>query len=241
MIDPNDLKFRDVKFRRYFATFEAVHPLHGGIGHDHDRGLWLALINDRLELRGKHGKDALSGTRGIHRDPDGRKRFRSQTRQVKAESAIAPVGSSPGVVGIGTTLNETAQRGPVVRNYSIATVDAAAKPIWHHKSVIALFQITLQLLTDLLALTALAFRQRRATAAEILVLRRQIALYKERGIKPRRIDAVTRISLALLSRFFNWRDALFVVHPRDSNPLAPSGMEIVLAVEIPTRPAADFA
>ena len=64
-----------------------------------------------------------------------------------------------------------------------------------------------------IALTALAFRQRRATAAEILVLRRQIALYKERGIKPRRIDAVTRISLALLSRFFNWREALVVVRP----------------------------
>jgi hypothetical protein len=55
----------------------------------------------------------------------------------------------------------------------------------------ALFQIVLRLLTDLIGLTALAFRRRRATAAEILVLRRQIALYKERAIKPRRIDAVT--------------------------------------------------
>ena len=79
--------------------------------------------------------------------------------------------------------------------------------------MIALFQIALQLLTDLLGLTALAFRQRRSTAAEILVLRRQLALYQERGIKPRRIDAVTRISLALLSRLFNWRDALVVVRP----------------------------
>src|ERR1039457_5463655 len=85
--------------------------------------------------------------------------------------------------------------------------------MWHHKSVIVLFQIVLRLLIDLIALTALAFRQRRATAAEILVLRRQIALYKERGIKPRRIDPATRISLALLSRFFNWRDALAVVRP----------------------------
>jgi hypothetical protein len=50
-------------------------------------------------------------------------------------------------------------------------------------------------------------------AAEILVLRRQMALYEERGVKPRRIDAVTRISLALLSRLFNWRDALVVVRP----------------------------
>jgi transposase InsO family protein len=70
--------------------------------------------------------------------------------------------------------------------------------MWHHKSVIVLFRIVLRLLIDLLALTAVAFRQRRATSAEILVLRRQIALYKERGIRPRRIDPATRISLALL-------------------------------------------
>jgi hypothetical protein len=75
-------------------------------------------------------------------------------------------------------------RTAVVRIYSIATIDAPAKPMWHHKSVIALFQIVLQLLTDLLGLTALAFRQRRSTAAEILVLRRQLALYQERWIKP---------------------------------------------------------
>ena len=85
--------------------------------------------------------------------------------------------------------------------------------MWHHKSAIALFQIILRLLTDLSALTVLTLRRRRAAAAEILVLRRQIALYKERGVKPRRIDAVTRISLALLSRFFNWRDTLVVVRP----------------------------
>jgi transposase InsO family protein len=85
--------------------------------------------------------------------------------------------------------------------------------MWHHQSMIALARIVLRLLTDLIALAAFTFRQRRAVAAEILVLRRQIALYRERGIKPRRIDAVTRISLALLSRFFNWRGALVVVRP----------------------------
>ena len=83
----------------------------------------------------------------------------------------------------------------------------------HHKSVIVLFQIVLRLLIDPIALTAIAFRHRRAMAAEILVLRRQIALYKERGIKPRRIDSVTRIALSILSRFFHWRDALVVVRP----------------------------
>jgi putative transposase len=85
--------------------------------------------------------------------------------------------------------------------------------MWHHKSVNALFQILLRLLVDTFSLTVLGFRQRRASAAEILVLRRQLALYAERGIKPRRIDPVTRISLALLSQFFDWRDALVVVRP----------------------------
>jgi hypothetical protein len=70
----------------------------------------------------------------------------------------------------------------------IATVDANVASSIDD----ALVRIVPRLLTDLIALAA----------AEILVLRRQIALYRERRIKPRRIDAVTRTSLALLSRFF---------------------------------------
>jgi len=49
--------------------------------------------------------------------------------------------------------------------------------------------------------------------AENLFLRRQLALYQERGEKPHRIDAATRIRLALLSRLFDWRSALVVVRP----------------------------
>ena len=45
------------------------------------------------------------------------------------------------------------------------------------------------------------------------MLRRQFALYVERGEKPRRIDPATRVRSALLSRFFKWRDALVVVRP----------------------------
>jgi hypothetical protein len=75
------------------------------------------------------------------------------------------------------------------------------------------FRIFARLSTDLVALMVYAFRRWGATAAEILVLLRQIALYQERGIKPRRIDSVTRTSLALLSQFFHWRAALVVVRP----------------------------
>ncbi len=77
----------------------------------------------------------------------------------------------------------------------------------------ALFRIVLQLLTDLAGIVPLAVRRQGALAAEILMLRRQLALYVERGVKPRRIDPVTRVRLALLSRFFKWRDALVVVRP----------------------------
>jgi len=45
----------------------------------------------------------------------------------------------------------------------------------------------------------------------VLFLRGQLALYVERGVKPRRIDAATRVSFALLSRLFAWRSARVVV------------------------------
>src|SRR5229473_1234204 len=59
----------------------------------------------------------------------------------------------------------------------------------------------------------LVLRLQRSIEAENLFLRRQLALYVERGIEPRRIDSVTRVALAFLSRFFHWRDALVVVRP----------------------------
>ena len=62
--------------------------------------------------------------------------------------------------------------------------------------MIALARIVLLLLGDLVTLVLLAMRPRRAIEAENLVLRRQLALYKERGVKPRRIDAATGVSLA---------------------------------------------
>lgn len=79
--------------------------------------------------------------------------------------------------------------------------------------MIALFRIVLQLLTDLAGIVPLAVRRQGALAAEILMLRRQLALYVERGVKPRRIDPATRVRLALLSRFFKWRDPPVVVRP----------------------------
>jgi len=64
----------------------------------------------------------------------------------------------------------------------------------------ALAGIVVRLIEDALRwVVLLLFRSPEALRAENLFLRRQLALYLERGVKPRRIDAGTRISLALLS------------------------------------------
>jgi hypothetical protein len=52
-----------------------------------------------------------------------------------------------------------------------------------------------------------------AIRAQNLVLRKQLSSSIERGIKPRRADHATRVSLALFSRLFDWRDAVVIVRP----------------------------
>jgi hypothetical protein len=79
--------------------------------------------------------------------------------------------------------------------------------------VIVLARIVLRLLADLAGLVVFSLRRRRSVAAENRYLRQQLALYQERGVKARRVDAATRVSLALLSRLFGWRDGLIVVRP----------------------------
>ena len=79
--------------------------------------------------------------------------------------------------------------------------------------MIVLLRIVLRLLADLAGLIALSVRLGRAIEVENLVLRRQLALFKERGMKPRRIDAATRASLALLSRWCDWRSCLVAIRP----------------------------
>ena len=74
--------------------------------------------------------------------------------------------------------------------------------------MLRLLSAAVRLVAGRIAWVGLAVRPRKSLAAEILFLRRQLALYIERGVKPQPINPVMRVSLALLSRFFNWRDAL---------------------------------
>jgi hypothetical protein len=79
--------------------------------------------------------------------------------------------------------------------------------------MLTVLDVLIDVASALLRWWGLAFRSARSLKAENLFLRRQLALYVERGVKPRRIDAASRILLAILSRLFNWRDALVVVRP----------------------------
>ena len=50
--------------------------------------------------------------------------------------------------------------------------------------MILLVRLVLRLLADVGRFTTVLFKPRQATAAENLILRRQIALFEERGVKP---------------------------------------------------------
>src|SRR5215471_2504304 len=76
-----------------------------------------------------------------------------------------------------------------------------------------LFGRILQVGHDLVALILSAMRSRAQLAAENLFLRKQLALYRERQVKPRLADDATRITLVALSSFVDWRHLLTVVKP----------------------------
>jgi transposase InsO family protein len=71
----------------------------------------------------------------------------------------------------------------------------------------------LTLLGDVVHFLWLSLRPSAGLAAENLFLRKQLAFYQERQVKPRRATDATRFTLVWLSRWFNWRQALAMVQP----------------------------
>ena len=66
----------------------------------------------------------------------------------------------------------------------------------------------LMLLVDRLHFLRLCLRSPTALAAENLFLRKQLALYQERQVKPQHATNAIRIALTWLARWFDWRQAL---------------------------------
>jgi putative transposase len=71
----------------------------------------------------------------------------------------------------------------------------------------------LRLLGDTLHFLLLCLRPRAALTAENLFLRKQLALYQERHVQPRRANNTIRIALTWLACWFDWRPALAMVQP----------------------------
>src|ERR1700722_9010697 len=71
----------------------------------------------------------------------------------------------------------------------------------------------LNLFADMFRFVILTLRSRNSLAAENLFLRKQLAIYQERGIEPCRTSHPTRLTLLWLSRLFDWRSAWTVVTP----------------------------
>jgi hypothetical protein len=66
---------------------------------------------------------------------------------------------------------------------------------------------------DALTFIRLCLKPKTSVAAENLFLRKQLGLFVERKVKPRRATDSIRFTLARLSRWFDWREALLIVKP----------------------------
>jgi len=81
------------------------------------------------------------------------------------------------------------------------------KAFWHCARTIA------RVIFDLVELLGLATKSRSALMAENLFLRKQLAMFQERNVRPHRAQDSARWLMACLSRLFDWREALIVVKP----------------------------
>ena len=77
---------------------------------------------------------------------------------------------------------------PVLRKYSIplglAVTTGSGRSPWHHERMVNLLKIASLLVEDAFRWLLLLFRSAEALRAENLFLRRQLALYIERGVRP---------------------------------------------------------
>ena len=111
--------------------------------------------------------------------------------------------------------------------------------LWQDRAVLPAVQILIRLICDTFRYVGLMFRSTQSVKAENLFLRRQLALYVERGVNPRRVDTATRIFPRLVVAILSLAERPGGSSTRDADPLAPSRLEAVLAPEVSTRPSAD--
>jgi hypothetical protein len=111
------------------------------------------------------------------------------------------------------TADPIARSGPQVPNF-VAPTDFAYDPAAMALSQCCTPVQSVPLIAgDLVRFVSATARSPAQLAAENLFLRKQLALYLERQVKPRRADDPTRITLVALSWLIDWRRVLTVVKP----------------------------
>jgi putative transposase len=78
---------------------------------------------------------------------------------------------------------------------------------WH--ALLTLYHIRL----DFIRFLGTVFQSRSTLAAENLFLRKQLALYQERQVRPQRATDATRLTMVVAARLFEWKEALISVRP----------------------------
>src|SRR5579859_593556 len=81
------------------------------------------------------------------------------------------------------------------------------------RAIFRILYICQDLLREALRFLRLMVSTKASLAAEVLFLRKQLAFYQERKIKPRRFDDSARMSMLILAKLFDWKSALVNVKP----------------------------
>jgi hypothetical protein len=85
---------------------------------------------------------------------------------------------------------------------------------YRFRHLMPLTAMVLALGVDAMRFLQLCLRLRPILAAENFLLRKQLALYQERHVKPQRATHATRLALIWLGHWFDWRTALAIVTPQ---------------------------
>ena len=80
-------------------------------------------------------------------------------------------------------------------------------------SILTRLSVVSELFGNLLRFVNAAVRSQGSLVAENLFLRKQLAFYQERAVRPRRLTDAARLTLVFWSRWFHWKDALIIVKP----------------------------
>src|SRR5713101_6219269 len=107
-------------------------------------------------------------------------------------------------------------RGIIAKDYNLLALGATLAMIRYPRRLRNLMRFACLLLTltcDAGRFLLLCLRPSPALAAENLFLCKQLALYQERHVTPRRATDATRLALTWLGRWFDWRQVLAIVQP----------------------------